>query len=993
MKKPLALFLAAAMLASYPAAAMTAGAEEIGEETSSFSYTVGKNVKNRSAKIFGDFEYAENDGNAVIVGYLGSDEEVVIPGRIDGFEVTVIGSEAFCDNTNLKSVVIPDSVTIIEDSAFIDCTGLTNVKFSENLAVIETNAFFGCSGLTKIELSENVAEIGKSAFYNCNSLKTAVIPNPDIEIGKLAFSKRSTELIIFCPTESNAVDFAKNGLGFCTYNVDEDDNIEISEFSSSVSEFEIPEKIDGKNVTVIGDGAFNKSIRLSSVKFPESLKTIGDEAFQNCLALERIDIPKNVENIGSQAFFGCSSLNDIYVYSKKAVVSDEAFLVGNKDLVIHAYSGTDSNSYADDNDIYFVPLDFHYSKNYGTVTEYCGDDKNVTVPKKIMGVEVTKVEVTAFDNAYLDDDVKNSVETINIPSTVKTLSGDVFDELPALSAVKVDSDNKKFKDIDGILYNKKGTAIIRCPEGYGSFISNGSGGEFILPESVTSVEKGAFENVSGLSKVVINPVFDGEGKEEKISIGDDVFDGCENLRNVTVYSKAVDFGENSPITVDESPDVVMYGYLGSTAWDYAYDTSFKEKEVPFVPLDFRYDVVKNPETGDDEVKITGYDGDIDDLTLPAKIGGIPVTAVGTDGENPFFVGENSDDESPLVNLTVPKEILDLDPDIFDDLPNLESISVDPENPNYADEDGVLFDKDKTELLRYPEAKDDEKYTVPETVEKIAPGAFEDCDNLSEVEIPENVGEIGDNAFSDCDNLEKAVIYDPEAVFDGTPFANDEDTLTIYGYLDSTADDYADENNIPFVPLDVRFIVNPENEDEVIITGYDGDNDVLNIPDNIGGKPVVGLDTDDKPFAGEGNTITDVTIPEGVTDIDPDIFDGMPELENISVDDNNPNYSDDDGVLFDKDMDELLRYPEGKEDEEYTVPDEVKKIGDGAFKDCDDLEKVVILDNVDDIADDAFDNHNPDLEIHGYEGTEAEVYADEHEIKWLFHKKRLILYCK
>lgn len=75
-----------------------------------------------------------------------------------------------------------------------------------------------------------------------------------------------------------------------------------------------------------------------------------------------------------------------------------------------------------------------------------------------------------------------------------------------------------------------------------------------------------------------------------------------------------------------------------------------------------------------------------------------------------------------------------------------SISVSENNQYFSSQDGILFNKNKTELVKFPEGKTDEQYVIPSTVTKISDRAFEHCVNLKDVTIPDGITEIGLEAF-------------------------------------------------------------------------------------------------------------------------------------------------------------------------------------------------------------------------------------------------------
>lgn len=108
--------------------------------------------------------------------------------------------------------------------------------------------------------------------------------------------------------------------------------------------------------------------------------------------------------------------------------------------------------------------------------------------------------------------------------------------------------------------------------------------------------------------------------------------------------------------------------------------------------------------------ITGCDESVTEATIPEKIMGVKVT--------------------------------EIDDYAFEGCTNLTSITVDANNAAYCDEDGVLFNKSKTELFVYPSAKSAASYTIPDSVTTIKDNAFENCSNLTSVSIPVSVTHLG-----------------------------------------------------------------------------------------------------------------------------------------------------------------------------------------------------------------------------------------------------------
>jgi hypothetical protein len=122
-----------------------------------------------------------------VTGYSGTDEDVVIPAYYEGLPVTSIGANAFKTCSNLKSIVISDSVTSIGKSAFYNCTSLNSVTIPNSVTTIGMQAFYGCASLSSIVIPNSVTEIKGYAFYSCNNLNKITIGGGVTRIGALTF--------------------------------------------------------------------------------------------------------------------------------------------------------------------------------------------------------------------------------------------------------------------------------------------------------------------------------------------------------------------------------------------------------------------------------------------------------------------------------------------------------------------------------------------------------------------------------------------------------------------------------------------------------------------------------------------------------------------------------------------------------------------------------------------------------------------------------------
>lgn len=266
--------------------------------------------------------------------------------------------------------------------------------------------------------------------------------------------------------------------------------------------------------------------------------------------------------------------------------------------------------------------------------------------------------------------------------------------------------------------------------------------------------------------------------------------------------------------------------------------------------------------------------------------------------------------------------------------SLKSISVNEANSHYSsDSFGVLFNKNKTELIQYPASSEQTIYDIPDTVKSVNKDAFRYAESLTSVSLPSSLEIIGDEAFYGS-SLESVTI--PASV---TSIGKD-----AFGWCPSLEAITVDNTNLSFSSDDNGVLFNKEKT-ELIKFPNNSSKVSYSIPDTV-------------TFLADNSfencyKLRYITIPSGVVSIGDGVFFNC-GLESITVDSVNQNYSSDGaGALFTKDKTELIQYPARSTNKGYNVPDGVATISEYAFHNNQIIESISLPDSVTAVENGAF----------------------------------------
>ncbi len=342
----------------------------------------------------------------------------------------------------------------------------------------------------------------------------------------------------------------------------------------------------------------------------------------------------------------------------------------------------------------------------------------------------------------------------------------------------------------------------------GDISCDGSIGTLVIPSSVTSISENAFDNITGLSALQVD--------------GDNTKYAAENG---VLYNK-------------DMTKLLLYPYAKA-------DISFT---VP--------DSVTEIAT-----EAFGKNTHLYELTLGNGITSVTVSELGLGRNVAVITLSASVTEAVLTTGKYGNQF--------------QNIHVSEENTVFSSDSGVLFNKDKTELILFPGKIDTPSYAIPDSVKTIASAAFEGS-KLVTITVPDSVETIGEKAFANMGSLATAVLGSGVKELTANVFANDK---ALVSAALSSAEKIADN-----------------------------------------------------AFA-DCTSLKSISIPANTAEIGADAFAGCDALTDINVSSSNEVYSSADGVLLSKDGSSLIKYMYGRTEDAYTVPDSVKTICDRAFENC------------------------------------------------------------
>lgn len=847
------------------------------------------------------------------------------------YDVTSIGNFAF-SSCNITSVVIPNTIKGIGSCSFMNCTHLTSITIPNSVTSIGSGAFEGCYNLLSLLLPEGVTTIYDKAFYGCSGLTSMYIPKTITSFGSKAFAGCTGELTINCDIPSrypdNYVTPVFSDSEFSSVIID-DDVKQIGDYS--FYQLTTLRSITfGSGVTSVGSCAFKDCTDLTHVNTTDlsawcKISFGGDEAnplsFTHCLycngiLLTDLVIPDEVTSIGAYAFRGCTSLTSVTIPSGVTSISGFAFS-GCSNITSVSIPNT--------------VKDLSYN-----VFQNCSNLTTVTIPNGI-----TSISSRLFDGC-------SNLTSINIPESVTRIESGAFNNCSALTRVEISN----IESWCGITFsNAEANPLLYA---HHLFQNNSEIFDIIIPNELSSINPYAFNGGSSL-----NTIFIPDGVTD---IGEYAFKDCSGLTSINIPNSVTNlrpnalYGCTGEITINcNIPNQSSSNYfLKNTKFNsiivgdgvtsiggYAFSNlpSIKSisigKDVTEIGTDAFYGC-----TGQLIINCDIPDG-AGTSTYMLKGAQFSNIVIGNDvrtiGRYAFY------NLKSLNTVSIGSGVTKISQSAFAGCSNLNYVNITDlsawcgidfsysiDNPLYYSKSLIINNIEITDLVipddvtyikpcTFYYCKNVESITIPESVREIGSSAFSGCEALNSINISNRVMIIGDYAFSDCLNLTSITIpHGIESIGEGVfSHCTNLTSATIQAALDAT--NYVQLLN-SFNSLESLYYTDSESYEAYISFLCSNQSKLLEIYYN---------DT----------KIKELIIPNSVVDICNNAFKGY-DFERIVLSDNVKTI----GEAAFKDCLKL---------EEITLSEELSTIGNNAFENCVALEEVNIPGNLSSLSNNAF----------------------------------------
>ena len=565
---------------------------------------------------------------------------------------------------------------------------------------------------------------------------------------------------------------------------------------------------------------------------------------------------------------------------------------------------------------------------------------SVTMPNTIVSIEA---------NAFKG----GNITSITIPKSVTEIKSGAFGQMSHLTAINVDAANPNFRSDNGVLIEKKDSK-----EWVAAYPLARPDAEYTVPESVYGVYTNAFQRAAYLTKITLPASL----KESPSTAEYNGYTSAQNLKEIAVAAGNTAFKSVDGVLLSaDGKKLIAYpnGKAGSPSNNPAYQGVTGQPNAS---------VYKIPD-GVESIEQAAF----------AQVNGL--TAIELNGVKKLAKGA-FDKAVKLRNVLLGPSVDTIEDGAFGGNNDLAAFDVDPANPNYTGDAGVIYTKNKEELVLFPAGKAGE-YTTLSATKKIRKRAFYYAQKVTKVNFNSNLEEIDNDAFQATTKLENITFEAPAKIktigtfaFQGSgltelnlPASLEVVSWSAFGSTKLKKVTVADGSQLQSIntgafnsckDLEEFTFEGSSTLNKIQADAFSGDDKLKSfvIPEKVtvlergafNGASGLETITFKQPATmtviGEGafqnakalkrielpstvttiskdafntcSSLTEVVIPASVTTIDATGFQECAKLEKFTVDKNNTVYSSVDGFLLSKDKKKLVSFPPAKANTYYTM---------------------------------------------------------------------------
>ena len=565
---------------------------------------------------------------------------------------------------------------------------------------------------------------------------------------------------------------------------------------------------------------------------------------------------------------------------------------------------------------------------------------SVTMPNTIV-----RIEANAFKGG--------NITSITIPKSVTEIQSGAFGQMSHLTAINVDAANPNFRSDNGVLIEKKDSK-----EWVAAYPLARPDAEYTVPEGVYGVYTNAFQRASYLTKITLPASL----KESPSTAEFNGYTSAQNLREIAVAAGNTAFKSVDGVLLSaDGKKLIAYpnGKAGSPSTNPAYQGVTGQPNAS---------VYKIPD-GVESIEQAAF----------AQVNGL--TAIELNGVKKLAKGA-FDKAVKLRNVLLGPSVDTIEDGAFGGNNDLAAFDVDPANPNYTADNGVIYTKNKEELVLFPAGKAGEYTTLP-TTKKIRNRAFYYAQKVTKVNFNSNLEVIDNDAFQATTKLANITFEAPAKIktigtfaFQGSgltelniPASLEVVSWSAFGSTKLKKVTVADGSQLQSIntgafngckDLEEFTFEGSSTLNKIQADAFSGDDKLKSfvIPEKVtvlergafNGASSLETITFKQPATmtviGEGafqnakalkrielpSTVTtiskdafntcsslkEIVIPASVTAIDATGFQECAKLEKFTVDKNNTVYSSVDGFLLSKDKKTLVSFPPAKANTYYTM---------------------------------------------------------------------------